>query len=246
MHEQTTSSYDLSSIVEQLQERGFAFLPLQEERYVTLLEKQLQLSASTFRFPPLERTITYDEPKRDVFAFLFGIARRILTEILSCMPPHKDVLMLQEQLKNAQEESLFTHPNEPFSAGQSFSGSFFNLFHYDYGCLNTHKDRYLVTVIAARSVQDDTPRSALWVHSPQGAWCNVDKILPQHTLVVLIGEELSALAQECGISLPASDHCIRVDPHGAYIPHSHHRRDPQTPERDNRRSIAFVLGAGHG
>ena len=246
MHEQATSSYDLSLIIEQIQERGFAFLSLHQKRYLSLLHKQLQLSASTFRFPPLEGNIDYDAPKREIFAFLFEIARNILEHILSSFPTHQDVISLQHQLKRAQTETLFSHPNEPFSSGQAFSGSFFNLFHYDYGCLNTHKDRYLVTVIAAHSLQDEIPRSALWVRSSTGTWHNVDRLLPADTLVVLIGEELSALAQECGISLPASDHCIRVDPRGEYISHSHHRRDPQTPERENRRSIAFVLGTGHG
>ncbi|CAK0841111.1 unnamed protein product [Prorocentrum cordatum] len=47
-----------------------------------------------------------------------------------------------------------------------------------------------------------------------------------------------------GLELPGVEpveHCVRVDPEGPYIEHSHSRPDPAAPPSGNRRSVALVL-----
>ena len=118
----------------------------------------------------------------------------------------------------------------------------FNLFHYDYGCLNVHRDRYLVTVVSVLPPKDNHKRSVLWVRLPNKDWINIDALVQSDELILFVGEELMMLSEELGTPIPAVEHCIRVDPNGERIPYSHHQRDPKTPQKGNRCSIALVLG----
>ena len=113
-------------------------------------------------------------PKRDFVFYLK--ARNILEHILFISHASRRNISYNISKKEHKQRRCFFIPMNHFvRAGLC---SFFNLFHYDYGCLNTHKDRYLVTVIAAHSLQDEIPRSALWVRSSTGTWHNVDRLLP--------------------------------------------------------------------
>jgi len=119
-----------------------------------------------------------------------------------------------------------------------YSASFFNIFNYNHGCLNTHRDRGVLTVVyGARNtstVAGSAPATRLWLQArgPSGPrWVSPD----EGQLLLWAGD---------GLKLPgveAVEHCVRVDPRGPYIEHSHARRDPAAPLQGNRRSVALVL-----
>ena len=236
----TVGHLDLAT---QLCQNGFARVRLIDKSKLAILQSQLALiqQTSTFRFPPEEGPVIYDSNKRDCFRILFHVARGCLSLLLP-VETDEHVKRLRQKLNRSVEQKLFHNPNAPFSQEQSFSGSFFNLFHYDHGCLNTHRDRYLITVIAVLPPADGVNRSALWVKSPLRGWQNADQIVAADELLVFVGEEMAQLSTTWPSPLPAVEHCIRVDPNGERIPHSHHRRDPMTPQTGNRCSIALVLG----
>jgi len=239
--------------LEQLRKSGFVCVSLDERDY-QVVQRVLKYTEdfSSFRFPPIEGNTIYTQDIRDVFALFYAVSREVLAAVLHDLPDGVEKKRLQKHLIAAKQEKLFVDENAPFQGEEGFSGTFFNLFHYDYGCLNTHKDRYLITVIAvlpAHSIQQiDGPKdlhSCLWVQSPRGEWHNVDHTVQERELIVFVGEELQRISMELGKELYACDHCIRVDPKGEYISHSHHRRDPQSLKKGNRCSIALVLGERH-
>ena len=173
----------------------------------------------------------------------FTIAVACLEAILKELSePSADTQRLQGKLQKAKHQELFINPNEPFSDGQVFSGSFFNLFHYNHGCLNAHRDRYLITVIAMQPPFDTKGHSCLWIKSPKGKWINIDAEIQRDEVVIIAGEELSQLGKSIGRFIPASEHCIRVNPEGRRIPNAHFQRDPETPPVGNRCSMALILG----
>ena len=86
----------------------------------------------------------------------------------------------------------------PFPDGIPFSGSFFNIFHYDYGLLNHHRDRYLVTVVAADIIPSATPKTALWVNSPTQGWINLDDRLEPGDIAIFTGEDFEELSSTLG------------------------------------------------
>ena len=55
----------LSSVLSQVQKRGFACIHLEDKRYIQLITDQLMQTSDTFRFPPLEGNIGYDTQKRN-------------------------------------------------------------------------------------------------------------------------------------------------------------------------------------
>ena len=176
----------------------------------------------------------------------------VLEQILQEVGTTVDVERIRLQCQQAKALSLFSNPDEPLSSGDPLAGTFFNLFHYDHGCLNTHRDRYLVTVICAKPARtakagSKLAHSALWVRSPSsGVWQNVDLLLTKPTWVIFVGEECTRICSQAGLDITASEHCIRLDPTGDYISHSHHQPDPDAKPVGNRRSIAMVLGERHG
>ena len=232
-----------------LRQHGFVCISLYEE-YHPLVQRVLRHTEnfSSFRFPPIDGKAVYSQDFRDVFSLLYATARQILSAVLQHIPACEEVDRLQQGLLCAEEETIFVDANSPFLGLEPFSGTFFNLFHYDYGCLNTHKDRYLITVIAAHPCttideEGSGPKhSCLWVRSAQGKWQNVDRSLRPGEIIVFVGEELERISTAAGFGLYACEHCIRVDPEGAYLPNSHHQRDPQSLPAGNRCSIALVLG----
>ena len=123
---------------------------------------------------------------------------------------------------------------------QLCASSFFNLFNYDHGLLNEHRDRCLVTVTYCRPSQQ-RGASALWVQRRDGQWFSSDQVLEEREILLLVGEEIEAAAREASLNLWAAPHAVRVDPTGAPIERAHHRRDPATPVQGNRKSAALIL-----
>ena len=128
-----------------------------------------------------------------------------------------------------------------FPDGVPFSGSFFNIFHYDYGLLNHHRDRYLVTVVAADIIPNATPKTALWVNSATQGWINLDDRLEPGDIAIFTGEDFEELSSTLGRTIQAVEHCTRVDPTTERIRIVDNQPDPSTPKSDNRVSMAFVL-----
>jgi hypothetical protein len=237
------------SDVQSLSTNGFVRIPVSEESERACIQSVLEHIRffSSFRFPPMEEKALYTDEIRSAFRLFFQVGVGVLDSILQNLSPTKDVIRLQTEIAHTDEHSLFLHPDEPFGEDSSFSGSFFNLFHYDYGCLNTHRDRYLVTVVASSPPKTLDRHSVLWVRSPtSGDWQCVDSLLEVSSLIIFIGEELAQISAEAGCTIPAAEHCIRHDPAGDYISHSHHKPDPDALPKGNRRSIALVIGSKNG
>ena len=240
--------------IQSLVENGFATLTIQNPEEQKIVQDVFAHIGDfhTFRFPPIEDNAVYTDEIRAVFRLFFRVAVDVLEQILQSLEETVDVQRVSLQCQQAKTLSLFSAPHEPLSPHDPLAGTFFNLFHYDHGCLNAHRDRYLVTVVCAQPAKTAKTgkvleHSALWVRSPSsGVWQNVDLFLTHPTWVIFVGEECTRICSEAGLKIKASEHCIRLDPQGEYISHSHHQPDPDSKPIGNRRSIAMVLGEGHG
>jgi hypothetical protein len=211
---------------------------------------------TSFRFPPIDSpSFQYGNVERRSFDLLFGLCRFALGAVLETQDAMKSqspsrIEKLRAQLSGAKAfDSAFGSggtDNLPFldcgGGGHPlpFSTSFFNLFNYQYGLLNVHKDRCLMTAIYT----DPPPptmlaterRSALWVKASDGQWENVDDTLNYGEIIFLVGEDMEDIT-----GVHAADHCIRVDPTGPNISRSHFRCDPDSTSKTHRASAAFIL-----
>ena len=234
-----------------LQTRGFGVVRLDNCDDSSLLREALLRckSMGEFRFPPVGESAHYKEEHKACFKVLFRITRQCLKALLG---GHREFQSTTTPLFDALEESfspgyaLFgddEEENYPFGNDDAaFATSFFNIFHYDYGLLNAHRDRCLLTAIFVnQETTEDLSRSALWVKGADDAWVNADAMVESNEVVILLGEEFQSLAESAGLSLRAAEHCIRVDPKGPNLERAHHRADPATPPKGNRMSAALIL-----
>ena len=232
-------------LISQLTQRGFGVLELDIDERAEALARGLSEAAQLegFRFPPINvDEVRYEPVHREVFSSLYQTA----IDCLSVFAP-------DELDELAGIDQLFSRsPHEPFPSDHPFHPTFFNLFNYDHGSLNSHQDRGLVTVIHVEPpTAHNEPRSALWVEGPQGRWRNADRVVraqqaeePNSTFaLLLLGEEGEALLSSHHEGLYAAEHAVRVNPEGEYLAHSHHRRDPAACVSGNRRSAALILSA---
>ena len=232
-------------LINQLKTRGFGLLKLDIDERAEAIEEGLAEAAQLdgFRFPPINvDEVHYHPVHRAVFSSLYETA-------IDCLAPFAS----DELERLAGVEELFSRsPHEPFPAEHPFHPTFFNLFNYDHGSLNSHQDRGLVTIIHVDppSAQGQA-LSALWVEGPQGRWRNADQVVreqqtraPESTFaLLLLGEEGEALLAPRFEGLYAAEHAVRVDPEGGFLERSHHQRDPSASERGNRLSAALILRA---
>lgn len=154
-----------------------------------------------------------------------------------------------------------------FVAG--FDATFFNLFNYNHGSLNAHVDRGLLTIVygfcpdvvdpdpALSSSSSSSPvqTSRLWVRSNASTstaddddtdgWVDVQRVCDENHVLLFAGEQLVACTTSASpsakLNLRAIDHCVRVDPRGEYLSHSHHNRDPAAAPTGNRLSAAMIF-----
>ena len=136
----------------------------------------------TFRFPPVGDTVTYTPAHRACFRSLYSLGRACLGWMLDTVEGESRAsTVIREALVAAVQpaEQLFA----PQATGMNLSPVpmsplpvlFFNIFDYDHGLLNAHKDRYLVTTIFADSNPETAhQRSVLWVKDRSQTWRNVD------------------------------------------------------------------------
>ena len=241
----------MKDFVTELQNHGFAILKTTGLEGCDAISRTLETAQSmkTFRFPAHDETIQYTEDKRTSFKELFTWSRICLRAILKNLDANghhnKDLL---KALEYSEDINTLFPPNNlghtPFQEGVDFSSSFYNIFHYDYGLLNHHKDRYLVTVVAANVSSNTENRTCLWAKSPTVGWVNIDNILKPNEVAVFTGEDFEDLTAKLGTPIPAVLHCTRVDPTGPRLPRYDNHPDPSTPTTGNRVSMAFVLSNG--
>ena len=205
---------------------------------------------TSFRFPPVNGDTIYTEEHRACFRALYSLSRQCLAWLTrgiseSDSDVHSAISRLDASYDPA--EKLFGEAgqtNMPFShEGGALREFFFNIFHYDYGLLNAHKDRYLITAIYA----DANPSTATNEKRPVGPsqkWeldqrgCSFES----DVMVFMVGEDLEHVLRDTELGLYAAEHCIRVDPDGERLERAHFRPDPSTSTQGNRLSVAFILG----
>ena len=174
-------------LITQLKGRGFALLELDISARAEAIQRGLSEASALggFRFPPINvDEVRYQDVHRAVFSSLYE------TAIDSLSPFASEAL---DEL--AELDRLFSaSPHEPFPREHLFHPTFFNLFNYDHGSLNSHQDRGLLTVIHVEPPQlSARPHSALWVEGPDQRWRDADRALldaaaqsPESTFTVLL------------------------------------------------------------
>ena len=238
----------VQSLTEELSKQGFAILNAQGYQEASIIQRTLECSRhmKTFRFPSHSESIEYSDDQRHSFRTLFQWGQWCLRALLMELDPdgHQSTDVLELLRKSDSMSNLFP-PNgsghTPFPDGVPFSGSFFNIFHYDYGLLNHHRDRYLVTVVAADIIPSASKKTALWVNSPSQGWINLDDRLEPGDIAIFTGEDFEALSSKLGRTIHAVEHCTRVDPTTDRIRIVDNQPDPSTLKSGNRVSMAFVL-----
>lgn len=226
-----------------LRNRGFVCVHVDHEALSASLQDALVDAAALdgFRFPPIDASQPdYTPPRRAAFESLFQVATTCLDALFTDETVPK---FLADALEDVRTNgvTLFDSDHEPFTAGQPFSQSFFNLFNYNQGLLNPHADRSLLTVIRVQAGLNLGAQSALWVRGPDDSWHNADAAVGADEVIILVGEDCEALPAAQRLGLYGAEHAVRVDPTGQYVSHSHFRPDPDTPPNRNRISAAFIL-----
>ena len=239
-------------LIKSLREFGFVRVRLPKTGVLDELKMGIDIGRhmTSFRFPPVNGDTIYTDEHRACFRALYSLSRQCLAWLIRGISArdsdvHNAILRLDasydvsEKLfgEAGQSNTPFTHERAPFA------NSFFNIFHYDYGLLNAHKDRYLITAIYAdANPSTATNRSVLWVRARNGSWTNVDALLEPDVMVFMVGEDLEHVLKNTDLELYAAEHCIRVDPDGERLERAHFRPDPSTSTQGNRLSVAFILG----
>ena len=252
-------------MLSQLRSRGFAIVPL-KSRIKDALHSITVNDAATmngFRFPPIEGPIIYSDSRRMAFRALFDVATRCFHDLLQSDSVDKnnasyDAYMVALQkvrdgngLKGSFK--LFSNEHEPFEQDQPFCQTFFNLFNYDHGSLNSHVDRSLLTVIysttmpsqdANKPTIENMNQSTLWIKDSEETWHNADELVTPNETIIMVGEDLvdaenGRIASSLGVF--AAEHAVRVDPFGERIERSHFRRDPSCSIGVKRLSAVMIL-----
>lgn len=137
-----------------------------------------------------------------------------------------------------------------------YSSSFFNIFNYDHGCLNAHRDRGLLTVVYGvvgadlpTSLQEELPDAhdapggnVSGAAGPSRLWLRVPRPLGARWVAAEPGQLLLWAGDGLRLAgVEPVEHSVRAAPEGPYIVDSHHRRDPAAARHGNRRSVALVL-----
>ena len=241
---QEKSTQARKELINQVQNLGFALIELDDQIRAQDLNWGIQEAKGLdgFRFPPINvERIQYTEVHRVVFKALFFTG-------LECL----SLISGQDELKKAQVDHLFSESeHEPFPLNHDYQPTFFNLFNYNHGALNTHKDRGLITIIHIDPPRSDLKlKSTLWIAGSDQTWRSGDALILEKMILkpnsryalMLIGEEGEQKFKLQGLDhIYAADHSVRVKPDGDYIEYSHYQRDPDSKSSSNRLSAALIL-----
>mmetsp|Transcript_53819 Transcript_53819/g.111799 ORF Transcript_53819/g.111799 Transcript_53819/m.111799 type:complete len:276 (-) Transcript_53819:31-858(-) len=214
-----------------LRERGYVHVDIDYAEEAVLVEALEEFAGrSSFRFPPIPGTatastpVTMPRPFSRCFDLLYSVActAALVMEGRGRRPP-----------KAAPCGEDGRGPFERKGGPWPYSSSFFNIFNYDHGCLNSHVDRGVLTVVYGQRMGSENPEATrLWIREP---------IADEARWVAPSSGQLLLWAGEGFQSAPAVEHSVRVRPDGPYVEHSHSRPDPEAPATGNRRSVALVL-----
>jgi hypothetical protein len=213
---------------------GFTKIRVGPDAIATLRDALVTWSGSkAFRHPPVPPDVGDGAIFPSAFNSLFDVCRSSLQQLdtewreLYGQPlgaPLHAMPVGDVHLRGQPKAFLGGVAKSPFDA------SFFNLFNYDYGSLNAHKDRGLITVVygfsgtqlnehvASSSGEtesiDAKPRSRLWLRdaavedtrAPE-AWIDAEVECGTDHLMLFAGEQLELLTNK---RVPAIEHCVRV------------------------------------
>lgn len=234
----------MAELLPSLLRHGFVKVPASPEALATLRHALGTWSASkTFRHPPVPPDAGNGATFPCAFNALFDVCRTSL-HLLDLEWQQLEGRPLGAPMHEMPGGNVFLPgQSKPFVGGvppSAFDASFFNLFNYDYGSLNSHVDRGLITVVygfsgtplnghdarvseETASVDNQQPRSRLWLRdaaasdlSAPGAWVDAEVECGTDGVILFAGEQLEALT---GRRVPAIEHCVRVR-HKSPPPHT--------------------------
>jgi len=157
-----------SMIAGSVRRRGFAVIPIAEEsRSILRAAVNTFAEDSMFRFPPiLEHTIrpTFTDEYKCAFNLLYSVGLRTLADLVVEHDVHSNSraralpcpreTVLEAALNPFQPSSLAPFEDHPSGNLTPFRATFFNIFNFNFGSLNTHRDRCLLTVVWGHHNQD--------------------------------------------------------------------------------------------
>lgn len=240
----------MNSLRDTLLQDYYAVISIDDPRAVSTLKRAVNEfdPEQTFRFPAADGESEYSENHKECFEVLYEAALtctqaiwKSSAKLAEHFPHVSDAVAKWERgdfklFGGNDKDSPFKTSKEPFAH------SFFNIFNYDHGMLNEHKDRGLLTAIyIAPNSQPQDAVSQLWVETSAGNWVAMDPLVKGAELVVFVGEELEEMGSTVGMEFVAVEHSVRVSPGGQYVEYSHSRRDPDAQSTGNRKSAALVL-----
>ena len=242
------------ALIAELLRYGFCRVEVDDTDIHHALEEGLDEASrlDSFRFPPIntEHPPQYNQARREAFTALFDVATTCLRALLTSRDPLALSRALDEiraPQRNPFMDDERSAESDPFAEDHPFHPSFFNLFNYDHGALNSHLDRSLLTIIKVRP-RVISGRSSLWIANKSGQWTNGDRAVSEgakRAVIVMIGEDGARLPFAADAGLYPAEHCVRLYPEGTYIERSHHRHDPEAHPTENRLSAAFILRSTH-
>lgn len=229
-----------------LRNRGLVAFPLPQQTRV-ILDSALDKfeHSQRFRFPDIDALKQpYSSEYKFAFNSLYRLSVDVFEQVCANIPDYSVSPGKFSDLPfpaNCPEQEL------PFQSKHPLGTSFFNLFNYDFGSLNAHKDRGWITVTYCRprpaNVLDRSDVVKLWVQDHSGNWVDADStcLADNGHIIVMAGE---ALENASGGYYKAVDHSVRVNPTGSFLSNSHFKRDPAYTfqhVRSTRLSAAFIL-----
>lgn len=229
----------------QLQQRGFGALRLTQDEKMGLERAVAEFkSRGVFRFPSVEEESTvYSAAAKTGFNVLYAIAAHTGAAIADEVRIHTGIEVDLVTEENTLALPAFAEGEDtPFTgAGSSraYIHSFFNIFNYNHGTLNAHRDRCLVTAVYGSSSRS-TQATHLWAQTNDQTWIDLDETVDSNHLVLFTGEDLQDMTDGY---FSAILHACRVDPTGPFLAHSFENRDPDAAPTGNRQSLALVLSS---
>mmetsp|Transcript_11713 Transcript_11713/g.22352 ORF Transcript_11713/g.22352 Transcript_11713/m.22352 type:complete len:214 (+) Transcript_11713:353-994(+) len=187
----------------EMKTRGYGLVRVDDNATLRALTGALRhfRGVNQFRFPPFTEP-TGDSPGLRHWPFAYRRAVCVLLQsAVSCFSA---LAPLQADMMASKEATRDTCKN---LTRRSFQTSFVNIFNYDLGYLNSHRDRCLVTVIFSEKQEHN--RMRLWVkpatsdqpmvfrssHPGRDGWLDVDTVRDSHDLVVFTGEDMEQVTE---------------------------------------------------
>ena len=173
---------------------------------------------SAFRHPPVPPSKDDGTTFPRAFNVLFDLSRESLRQLDLEWQAFEGQSLCAVVAELPVGNVFLENQSKPFVGGvpaSPFDASFFNLFNYDYGSLNAHVDRGLLTVVYGFSGTnvEETLRSKLWLReksaqdSTENMWVDAEVECGPDEVLLFAGEQLEKLTKG---RIQAIEHCVRV------------------------------------